>query len=427
MTICVNKVQLIKQYHYDTIKPYLVMKVVNILKDKNKKVLEVVIPVIIAVVAVVFFAITGHVTKSIDGETTTVPKTTEEPTSESSTTGSSKVTLVAVGDNLIHNTLIESGQKKDGTLDYSGFYKNIKNDISSADIAVINQETRLGGSEFEYKGYPCFNTPWEVGTAAIDAGFDIFTCATNHTMDIGFAGIEQECKFFDNHPEVVHVGSNDTEEDYNNIVYYTKNDIKFAILNYTYGTNGISIPKDKPWCVNMMDKDKITSDVKAAKENADVVIVFPHWGTENSTSVSSYQEEYTKFFSDLGVDIVIGTHPHVLQPVEWVKNEKTGKKMLVYYSLGNFISHQTSLNQLCGGMAKITIEKNNGEITISSAKLVPVVCWYRSTSGAYNFSVYKLSDYTDELAEQHHQKGATRKYFTDYSKDIVSDEFLEIN
>lgn len=401
------------------------MKVVNILKDKNKKILEIVIPVIIAVITVVFFAVSGHITKNIDGEKTaaesTVPQTSEAPT-----LASSKVTLVAVGDNLIHNTLIDAGQNKDGTLDYSSFYENIKNDISSADIAVINQETILGGSEFEYKGYPCFNSPWEIGTAAIDAGFDIFTCATNHAMDVGFAGIEQECKFFDSHPEVVHVGSNDTEEDYNAITYYTKNDIKFAILNYTYGTNGIPLPKDKPWAVNMMDKDKITSDVNTAKENADVVIVFPHWGTENSTSVSSYQEEYTKLFSDLGVDIVIGSHPHVLQPVEWVENETTGKKMLVYYSLGNFISHQTSLNQLCGGMAKITIEKNNGEISITSAKLTPVVSWYRSTSGAYNFSVYKLSDYTDELAEQHHQKGATPKYFTDYSKDIVSDEFLEI-
>ena len=392
---------------------------------KNKKLWEVLIPVILAVVVVSGFAISGHITKNLDGEMPTA-QTTAEATTEPSTTAMSKVTLVAVGDNLIHNTLIDAGEQENGSRDYTSFYENIKSEISSADIAVINQETMLGGSSFAYAGYPCFNTPWEVGDAAINAGFDIFTCATNHSLDVGYAGIEQECKYFDSHPEVTHVGTNDSEEDYNSVVYYEKNGIKFAILNYTYGTNGISIPESKPWCVNMMDKEKITADVNAAKQNSDVVIVFPHWGTENSTSVSDYQREYIKLFSELGVDIVIGTHPHVLQPVEWVENEQTGKKMLVYYSLGNFISHQTSLNQLCGGMAQITIEKRGEDISITNAKLTPVVCWYKSSSGKFGFSVYKLSEYTDELGSSHAQSGATPEYFEKYAKEIVPEEFLNI-
>lgn len=392
---------------------------------KNKKLWEVLIPVILAVVVVSGFAISGHITKNLDGEMPTA-QTTSETTTEPSTTALSKVTLVAVGDNLIHNTLIDAGEQENGSRDYTSFYENIKSDISAADIAVINQETMLGGSSFAYAGYPCFNTPWEVGDAAINAGFDIFTCATNHSLDVGYAGIEQECKYFDSHPEVTHVGTYDSEEEYNSVVYYEKNGIKFAILNYTYGTNGISIPESKPWCVNMMDKEKITADVNAAKQNSDVVIVFPHWGTENSTSVSDYQREYIKLFSELGVDIVIGTHPHVLQPVEWVENEQTGKKMLVYYSLGNFISHQTSLNQLCGGMAQITVEKRGEEISITSAKLTPVVCWYKSSSGKFSFSVYKLSEYTDELGSSHAQSGATPEYFEKYAKEIVPEEFLNI-
>lgn len=392
---------------------------------KNKKLWEVLIPVILAVVVVSGFAISGHITKNLDGEMPTA-QTTAESTTEPSTTAMSKVTLVAVGDNLIHNTLIDAGEQENGSRDYTSFYENIKSEISSADIAVINQETMLGGSSFAYAGYPCFNTPWEVGDAAIDAGFDIFTCATNHSLDVGYAGIEQECKYFDSHPEVTHVGTYDSEEEYNSVVYYEKNGIKFAILNYTYGTNGISIPESKPWCVNMMDKEKITSDVNTAKQNSDVVIVFPHWGTENSTSVSDYQRDYIKLFSELGVDIVIGTHPHVLQPVEWVENEQTGKKMLVYYSLGNFISHQTSLNQLCGGMAQITIEKRGEDISITNAKLTPVVCWYKSSSGKFGFSVYKLSEYTDELGSSHAQSGATPEYFEKYAKEIVPEEFLNI-
>ena len=393
----------------------------------KKKLAGVIVPVVLAVLVICGFAVSGHITKNMDSEMPTA-QTTSEVTTQATTNAVSSVSLVAVGDNLIHNTLISAGEQEDGSLDYSSFYENIKNDISSADIAVINQETILGGSEFEYTGYPVFNSPWEIGTAAIDAGFDIFTCATNHSLDKGYAGIEQECAFFDQHAEVVHVGTNDSEEDYNSIIYYEKNSIRFAILNYTYGTNGIPIPESSPWCVNMMDKEKITADVNAAKQNADVIIVFPHWGTENSTSVSDYQREYVQLFSDLGVDIVIGTHPHVLQPVEWVENETTGKKMLVYYSLGNFISHQTSLNQLCGGMAEIKIEKKNGEISITSAKLVPVVCWYKSSGDKYEFSVYKLSDYTDSIADSHAQRsnGATPDYFREYASDIVSDEFLDM-
>ena len=390
----------------------------------KKRLAGVLIPVILAVVAVCGFAVAGHITKNADSEMPTAP-VTENTTAAPQTNAASKVNIVAVGDNLIHNTLISAGEREDGSLDYTSFYEHIKSDISAADIAVINQETILGGSEFEYTGWPTFNSPWEIGDAAIDAGFDIFTCATNHSLDKGFSGIEQECAYFAQHPEVVHIGTNISEEDYNSVVYYEKNGIRFALLNYTYGTNGIPIPESSPWCVNMMDEEKITADVTAARQNADVVMVFPHWGTENSTSVSDYQREYVKLFSDLGVDIVIGTHPHVLQSVEWVTNEATGKKMLVYYSLGNFISHQTSLNQLCGGMARITVEKRGEEISITAASLTPVVCWYSGSGSDYDFAVYKLSDYTSELASSHKQDGATPEYFTQYAEEIVPEEFLD--
>ena len=385
------------------------------------------IPAALACAVFIGFAISGHVTKNLDSVNPTAAvseKSSGKGPAKSSDTGS--VTLVAVGDNLIHNAMISAGQSDSGAEDYSSFYANVKSYISNADIAVINQETILGGSEFEYSGYPLYNTPWAVGTAAIDAGFDIFTCATEHAMDMGFSGIQQECLFFEEHPEVVHTGTNDSEEDYKTIVYYEKNNIKFAILNYAFGMNGISLPDDKQWCVDIMDRDKITSDVKEAQGTADVVIVFPHWGTEYSTTVSAYQQEYVKLFSELGVDIVIGSHPHVLQPVEWVENSQTGKKMLVYYSLGNFISYQTSLDQLCGGMAEIKIEKSSKGITISSAKLIPTVCWYQEMSGRFSFTVYKLSDYTNALAESHGQKdlGPTPEYFSKLVKDIVSEEFL---
>ena len=399
-------------------------------KDR-KNLWGMIIPIVVAVLVVVAFAVSGHVTKTLDEDDPTATTTETTTVQETETITASKVTIVAVGDNLIHNTLIDSGDDGSGELDYTALYTQISPEIQAADIAIINQETMLGGSEFDYSGYPLFNTPWEVGEAAIAAGFDIFTCATNHAMDVGYSGIEQECLFFDNHPEVVHVGTYDTEDEYDTITYYTENNITFAILNYTYGTNGISLPEGKSWCVAMMDEEKITEDVEKAKQNADVVIVFPHWGTKNSTEVSDYQEEYVELFSELEVDIVIGTHPHVLQTVEWVENEETGHEMLVYYSLGNFISHQTSVNQLCGGMAKITVEKSGDDVTITSAKLTPIVCWYakNSTTGNYDFAVYKLADYTDELAASHAQsaKGVTSDYYTELCESIIPDEFLDIS
>lgn len=393
-----------------------------------KKVLPVLIPVICAVVVVSALAISGNITKKSDLENPTASKTTQQTTEPTDTTPlNTKVSIVAVGDNLIHNTCISAGEQSDGSLNYDAFYANMSSYIQAADLAVINQETMLGGDSFAYSGYPMFNTPWEVGEAAINAGFDVFTCATNHSMDVGSAGIEKELEFFSNYSEVTHVGTNASQEDYDAITYITKNDITFAILNYTYGTNGIPVPDDKPYLVNLLTEEKVTADVKTARENADVVIVFPHWGTENSHDVSEQQKEYVKLFSSLGVDIVIGTHPHVLQPVEWYTNEETGKKMLVYYSIGNFISHQTNLNQMCGGMAEITVERIDGEIKITSAKLAPVIDFYKNTGSGYKFTVYKFSDYTDELAAEQAQSGATVDYFKGLCKDVISEEFLDLD
>lgn len=394
-------------------------------KDFKSKWLPVLIPVIAAVVVVSGLAISGNVTKNKDADA--VSQQTQTTEAQTQVQPDSKVTLVAVGDNLIHNTLIDAGLQEDGTRDYNSFYESISPYIKQADIACIDNETLLGGSDFEYSGYPCFNTPWEVGEAAINAGFDVFTCATNHVLDMqGFKGLSKEIEFFSNHPEVTYIGINATEEESQSIKYIEKNGIKFALLNYTYGTNGIPLPSEQPWCVNMLDEEKLAADIKIARENADVVIFFPHWGTEDSHEVNDEQRRYVQLCSDLGVDIVIGGHPHVLQPVEWVVNEETGKKTIVYYSLGNFISHQIKLKQMCGGMAEITVERINGEIEITSAKLAPVIDFYTRTGSGFRFSVYRLSDYNNDLASKQAQSGATVEYFTDLAKSVVSEEFLDL-
>ena len=399
--------------------------------SKNKKNLFLLIPIAVAILVVIVFAITGNATKKADEKNptaaTSVSLVNEEESSTEEKEQDAKVTIVAVGDNLIHNTLIAAGEQEDGTLDYTSLYANIKPEIEKADIAIIDQETILGGSEFEYTGYPIFNSPWEIGDAAIDAGFDIFNCATNHTLDKGWAGIENEIEYFSTKEGVVRLGVNANEQEYNQITYYEKNGITFSLLNYTYGTNGIPLPEDKPWCVNLLDKDKVTADIKEARANSDVVMVFPHWGNENSHDVSDYQREYTQLFYDLGVDIVIGCHPHVLQPVEWITSEDSDHKMLVYYSLGNFISHQIELYQLCGGIAQLTVERKDGKISITTAKLVPIICHYtRGDDGKFDFNVYKLGDYNDNLAKTHVQSGGTVEYYTDLVNSVISKEFISL-
>jgi poly-gamma-glutamate synthesis protein (capsule biosynthesis protein) len=395
----------------------------------DKKRLTIIIPVIAAVLVICSLAVSGHITKKTDEKSptakTSVSLVNEEET-EPTEVVNAKVTLLAVGDNLIHNTLISAGEQSDGSLNYDCLYENIKPEIEKADIAVIDQETILGGSDFDYTGYPVFNSPWEIGDAAIKAGFDVFLCATNHTLDKGWAGIENEIKFFSDKKDVVQLGVNANED--RKITYYEKNGITFSMLNYTYGTNGIPLPEDKPWCVDLLDKELVTKDIKEARANSDVVIVFPHWGTEYSFEISDYQKEYTQLFLDLGVDIVIGGHPHVIEPVKWVKDKETGRKMLVYYSLGNFISHQLDPENLLGGMAKITIKKSGEKIEISSAKFVPIVTHYRRNgeTGKFDFNVYKLNDYTDELGKSHSQDNVTKNNLMRIVNDVVDEEFISM-
>ena len=215
-------------------------------KKGFKEYLPVLIPLIVAIVVVSTLAVSGKITSKT--AESAQPTVTQDAAVEEvdDTPKDSKVTIVAVGDNLIHNTLIDSGKQQDGSLDYNSFYDEIKKYIEPADIAVIDQETVLGGKDFPYTGYPVFNSPWEIGEAAINAGFDVFTCANNHILDMGSKGIENEQKFFSKYPEIVQIGTNASEDDYNKITYYEKNGITFSLLNYTYGTNGIPLPEDKP-------------------------------------------------------------------------------------------------------------------------------------------------------------------------------------
>lgn len=337
---------------------------------------------------------------SSEKSSSSVPAMSQDVIPVDAPNNSSKVTILAVGDNLIHMEVVKSGLNSDGTYEFDHLYENLKEKISSADIAVINQETILGGNDIPYSGYPNFNSPTEIGDGIIKAGFDVVLHATNHTLDMGYQGLLNTFAYWEQYPDIKILGINQSEEDKKTIPVLEKNGIKLAMLNYTFSLNGHPIPEDKPYLVNMLDKDQIREDILLAEEIADFTIIFPHWGTEYVYEPISMQKELTELFYELGADLVIGTHPHVLEPVEWIETKK-GHKMLVYYSLGNFMSYQKEAPRMLGGIAEITIIKGLNGAYISDASISPIITHYENGPADFNYGIYTLNDYTQELAQQH--------------------------
>lgn len=286
------------------------------------------------------------------------------------------VSFLAFGDNLIHEPIYRYGLKNDG--DFRFLFENFTELISKSDIAIINQETPLVDRPGLYSSYPRFGTPLQVGEAIADAGFDVVTCATNHALDQGVEGIRTTKDFFTSQG-ITCLGIQTAEEqEYRPFEILTKKGIRFAFLNYTYGTNGIRIPADTPNMVHLLeDEEKIKNDIERARTEADFCILFVHWGTENSDTPDEDQEKWTRFFLENHVDVVIGTHPHTIQPSELLRAED-GHEMLVFYSLGNFISAQSEPACIKGGMAGFTVSPSADGYKITEYGLTPLsITWHK--------------------------------------------------
>lgn len=369
-----------------------------------------------------------------------VPESTEEPgfaeaqdtteaqdaTEASGAIGEEEDTtieIVMVGDMLMHERVMESGLQEDGSYDFSHLFAQVGEKIASADLAMVNQETILGGTELGLTGYPSFNSPYEVGDAEAEAGFDVILSATNHALDKGSKGVLRCVSFWEeNYPEISCVGIYDNKEDWENDIFlYEKDGITIAVLNYTYGTNGINPPSDMPYLVNYLSESKVKEDLEKADALADFVIVCPHWGTEYRLETDSQQKKWTNLFLENGVDLVIGTHPHVIEPVEWVSDEN-GNEMLVYYSLGNFVNGTAgtgsgTANRMVGGMADVTLGRGeDGSVEIRSYDVIPLVCHIGEKE---NYTTYFLSDYTTELAEENLILSQDAEFSLEYCKELV--------
>ena len=313
------------------------------------------------------------------------------------------IELAAVGDNLMHMPLINSGRVEDG-YNFDGFYENIKPYLEGADLKAINQETVFIDNPARYSGYPSFGGPSAVGESLVRAGFNVIEQASNHSYDKGQDGLRDTAAFWKSQP-VTFLGVNETPEEALRVDKFTKDGFTVSMLNYTYGLNGYVLPSDREYLVNVLSDEArpaIAEQIARAKAESDMVILFLHWGTEYSTSPDNYQRDWLEFFNENGVDVIIGAHPHVLQPVEEFVGEG-GYKTLVFYSLGNFISNQDALVKALGGMARVTLVKDENGCRVEKYSLEP--CFTHLSGGKY--TVYMLADYTDELARTHTRFGGS--------------------
>ena len=321
--------------------------------------------------------------------------------------------IVAVGDNLFHTSLYESGQSDSGDWNYDHIYEQISPYIQEADLAFIDQETVLTANHDEVSGYPSFATPEEVGDAVVNAGFDVIETATNHIDDFGLDMIRSELDYWStNHPQVTVIGTNATEADRNTIKTISVNNITIALLDYTYGTNNNLATGEDAYVINTLNKEQVAADIQKAKEISDCVIFVAHWGSEGNSEPTEYQKQWATFLMQQGVDVCIGGHPHILRPYGTMSDDQ-GNEMLIFYSLGNFVSGQEEVSGLLGGMANFTIQKtvdgDKTSVEITASSVEPLVMHYNTSASEY--AVYMLKDYTEELASQHS------------IHDLISDDF----
>lgn len=335
--------------------------------------------------------------------------------------------FLAVGDNLIHGAIYYYNQTGNGTYSFDNIYENTNYLTQAADLAYINFETICAGTELELSSYPTFNGPVEVIDAVSNAGFDWLSGASNHTFDRGEAGILSQLSYVrNNFPNMTMTGIHDSQEDANKSVVLDVNGLKVGVLDYTYGLNGFTIPEGKEYLVDLIDKDKMKSDMKKLTKASDVQIVSIHWGNEYQFTPDETQVELAQYLSDLGVDVIIGTHPHVIQPMDYVTG-KNGNETLVMYSLGNFLSAQDVNYRMLGGMATWNIEYNRtkDKVTFNEVKFLPTIT---QIEGNYSFfRTYTLKDWTDDLAAKHtlrvsEGQDVSRQYYIDLVNEVMNDK-----
>ncbi|WP_413233000.1 CapA family protein [Oceanobacillus sp. 1P07AA] len=334
-----------------------------------------------------------------------------------------EITLSAVGDVLIHSPVYEDARVGDG-FDFNPMFKHVKTYLDSSTVTIANQETMIGGEAIGLSSYPSFNSPFEVGDALKENGVDIVTLANNHTLDRGERAITNAIGHWQT-IDMLYEGAYQSKEDQEKIrVLETEEGITIASLAYTYGTNGIPVPHGKEYLVNLIDREKMQKDIIEAKKIADVIVLSLHFGNEYEPYPNQSQKDLAKFAADLGVDVIIGHHPHVLQPIDWVEG-KDGHQTLVAYSLGNFLSNQQKYDQRVGGIFGFSITKqikgDEEKVEVHSPTFVPTYVHFENDYTNYRvIPMFQLSD--DQLNNAQEKYEDTKQHINQFIDEV---DFLE--
>ena len=341
-------------------------------------------------------------------------------------------TFTGVGDNLLHDTLFVYHEQDTGNRDYSGMYSEVTPYFQKSDLSYINFETPCAGDAFGLSGYPSFNGPLEMIDTLAGMGLNWFSTSSNHSLDAGADGLLAEMAYVnEKYPDIFYTGTYPDAQSQNIPVVMEINGIRVGLASFTYGLNGYVLPEDKPWLVNVFVKNEETGEVDydlmdrildPLIAQSDVQIVSMHWGVEYQNQPNDMQKAVAQYLHDKGVEAVIGSHPHVIQPAEIIKSAH--QETLVYYSLGNFISGQDQNYTMVGGMARFTMnyDFDAKKATITDPSFTPTVTWISSDLRRYNTQL--LQDYTDDEAASQYVtlvqgQDCSRGYVKEYVEQVM--------
>ncbi len=313
------------------------------------------------------------------------------------------ISLCAVGDALLHENILKSGLQDDGTYNYDRLFTHMKRTLKDYDVKIINEETILVEDSSKYAGYPSFGSPLALGDAIRKAGFNVVTCATNHAYDRGITGIKDTVRYWKNYKDdVLMTGIYTNQEEYDKIPIKEFDGIKIAFLNYTALVNSGS--KRESYNIRFLNEKQVIKDIKSAKKKADFVVVLPHWGEEYEHQPTTSVVSLSKRLAEAGADLIIGCHPHVVQPMKILKTSD-GRKVPCFYSLGNYFSNMFWFKCQLEGMADVTITKTTSGTKVTACDYIPIVNHISTKDDS--FSVYLLEDYTESVAKKHYMNYRT--------------------
>jgi len=308
------------------------------------------------------------------------------------------VTLVATGDILMHNTQIASGQQSDGSFQFDSFFAPVRSLIEYGDYASTNFEAALAGGDSGYTGYPKFNSPDEMATTLKEAGYDLVITSNNHILDRGYLGAIRTMSVLRNAGLDI-VGTYQSQEEKDSFLIKDLEGIQVGYLAYSYGTNGIPVPEEHPYFFGFLNKDTILKEVNQLRSKVDVLVLVLHWGVEYSLQPTEEQQELARIFLEAGVDVILGSHPHVIQPMEIMKINNQDK--FVIYSMGNFIGDQRGVERNSGVILNISFQKDVtfGQTVLKNVSYTPTYSHSYLDKGRQRFRVVAVEDAIRKVQE----------------------------